>query len=188
MAISQNVEKILVDDSLILKNQNVVECKVNIEENAILSVLSILGKTHLTKIECGEKELKYEGKALFTILYKDNNEIKSQEVGVEYGFKFYDDKILQGNQVNGEVFLKDCEIKSVNGVSQVTATLCFSGKIDKQNRIEYIASCENAVVKNKEIEVSSLLKVLNSEFKIEDEEELNSHRRKGIPPPLSGRL
>ena len=42
MAISQNVEKILVDDSLILKNQNVVECKVNIEENAILNVLSYM--------------------------------------------------------------------------------------------------------------------------------------------------
>ncbi len=173
MAISQNVEKILVDDSIILKNQNVVECKVNVEEDAIQNVLSILGKTHLTKVECGEKELKYEGKALFTLLYKFDGEVKSQEVGVEYGFKFYDDKILQGNQVDGDVFLKDCEIKSVNGVSQVTATLCFLGKIDKQNKIEYIASCENAVVKNKEMEISSLLKTINSEFKIEDEEELN---------------
>ena len=172
MQVNRENEKISVNENFILKSQNNIECKLPYVEDE-QTVVNIMAKTYLINCQSLEKEIKYEGRAIFTVLCKGQDGIKSIEAGVEYGFKVQDERILQGQKIMPSVSVKNCKVKSSNGVVMVESVLTFECEVEKQSQVEFISNSQNYVCKNQEIEFTKNLTTITNEFKIEDEYELD---------------
>lgn len=168
----ENKSKVCSINSKRVKNQNTVECKLNISEEDYENVLLTNGKTYLVKVTCQEKEVKYDGVAVFSILYKSGEEIKTVEVGVEYGFKFPCEEILIGTELNGQVFIKDCKVVLRNGVLFATGIITFEGEFFANKEINFPSDFDGLIVKKSEGSYSRVVCSLASEYKIEDEFEI----------------
>ncbi len=172
MQVNRENEKISVNENFILKSQNNIECKLPYLEDE-QSVVNVIAKTYLTKCQSLEKEIRYEGRAIFTVVYKTEEGLKSVETGVEYGFKVQDDKILQGQKIAPSVSVKDCKVKTSNGVVIVEGILTFICEVDKCSSVEFVAYSDKYVYKNQDIEFSKNVMTIINDFKIEEEFELD---------------
>ncbi len=172
MQVNRENEKISVNENYCLKSQNSIECKLPYVEDE-QNVISVIAKTYLTKCQSLEKEIKYDGRAIFTILYKSEEGVKSVETGVEYGYKVQDDRILQGQKIMPNVDIKDCKVKTSNGVVMVNGVLTFTCEVEKSSMVEFLSNSEKYVAKNKDIEFTKNVMTIVNEFKIEDEYELD---------------
>ncbi len=172
MQVNRETEKLGVNENFILKSQNSIECKLPYVEDE-QNVINVNCKTYLLKCQSLEKEIKYEGRAIFTILYKSDEGVKSVETGVEYGFKVQDDRILQGQKITPSVSVKDYDVKTSNGVVMASAILTFTCEVDKESQVEFISRSDKYIFKNQDVEFTKNLMTITSEYKIEDEYELD---------------
>ncbi|MBQ9782424.1 MAG: hypothetical protein IJW26_04510, partial [Clostridia bacterium] len=172
MQVNRETDKLGVNENFILKSQNSIESKLPYIEDE-QNVIDVNCKTYLIKCQSLEKEIKYEGRAIFTVLYKNDEGVKSVETGVEYGFKVQDDRILQGQKVTPSVSVKDYNVKTSNGVVMASAILTFACEVDKESQVEFISSSDKYIYKNQEVEFTKNLMTITSEYKIEDEYELD---------------
>ncbi len=172
MQLNRETENLSVNESFILKSQNGVECKLPYIEDE-QAVISVSGKSYLTKYQSLEKEIKYEGRAIFTVLYKTEEGLKSVESGVEYGFKVQDDRVMQGQKITPSVSVNDCLVKTVNGVIMVDGILTFICQVDKETSVDFYSSSDDYVSQKQEVEYTKNLMTIMNEFKIEDEFELD---------------
>ena len=87
MALSPEFDKIQSTKQLSFLVANGVECKLPLGEEEAKEIISTQVSTYLTSVECYNREVKYNGRAIFTVIYKQEGEIKKHETGVEYGYK-----------------------------------------------------------------------------------------------------
>ncbi len=172
MQVNRETEKISVNENFILKSQNNIECKLPYIEDE-QNVVNVIAKTYLIKCQSLEKEIKYEGRAIFTVVYKTEEGLKSVETGVEYGFKVQDDRILQGQKITPSVNVKECKIKTSNGVIIVEGILTFICEVEKCSSVEFVANSDKYVYKNQDIEFTKSVMTITNDFKIEEEYELD---------------
>ena len=172
MQVNRETEKISLNENFILKSQNNIECKLSSVEDE-QSVVSAIAKTYLIKCQSLEKEIKYEGRAIFTVVYKTEEGLKSVETGVEYGFKVQDDRILQGQKIIPSVNIKDCKVKTSNGVVIVEGILTFICQVEKCSFVEFVANSNQYVCKNQDVEFTKSVMTITNDFKIEEEYELD---------------
>ena len=172
MQVNRENEKISVNENFILKSQNNIECKLPYVEDE-QTVVNIMAKTYLINCQSLEKEIKYEGRAIFTVVYKTEEGLKSVETGVEYGFKVQDDRILQGQKIIPSASIKDCKIKTSNGVIIVEGILTFICEVEKCSSVEFVANSNQYICKNQEVEFSKSLMTITNDFKIEEEYQLD---------------
>ena len=165
-------KKVYATNNITLVSKNKVECKLPILEEDAQNILKINLSTSLNTIECLDKEIKYSGRGLFTVLYKSENTIKNCEVGVEYSFKFPSENAVEGNNVLGKINVNKCSVSTLNGIVIATATIEFLGEMYKNVEIETFDSNENLLVKNKEIDYIKDVCKFQKEHKLEDEFDL----------------
>ena len=165
----ENKSKIVSINNKVVKNQNTIECKLNISEEDYENILLVEGKTYLVKVSCLEKEVKYDGVGVFSILYKNGEEIKNLEVGVEYGFKFPCEDILIGTELIGQVLIKDCKVSMRNGVVFASGIVTFLGEYISNKETTFPSNYDGMIIKNSEGEFSKVISSQSGEYKIEDE-------------------
>ena len=78
MSLNLEFNKLSVSSANVLTNNNNVECKVPLTEEEGKNILNVDVITYLLSAECGDKEVRYSGRAVFTILYKSEGVIKMQ--------------------------------------------------------------------------------------------------------------
>ena len=69
MSLNLEFNKLTVSSANVLTNNNNVECKVPLTEEEGKNILNVDVITYLLSAECGDKEVRYSGRAVFTILY-----------------------------------------------------------------------------------------------------------------------
>ena len=169
MSLNLEFNKLLVANANILSSSNNVECKVPLTEDEGKNILSVDAITYLLSAECGDKEVRYSGRAVFTILYKSEGVIKKCESGVEYSYKFPCENISSSMKVIGEVVIETPNINFLNGIVSLSAIVLFKGKYSLNNEVSYFEKDKNLYIKRCEVEYTKELSVFEKECKIEEE-------------------
>ncbi|MBO5927160.1 MAG: hypothetical protein J6Q38_06390 [Clostridia bacterium] len=173
MSVNPEFDKLKSTECVTVSASSGVECKLPITEEEAKNVISSEISTYLISSECLNKEIKYSGRAVFTVLYKSGEEIKKYEAGVEYSFKFDCDKSLEGMPVLADVKGDNVKITFLNGIVTASAVILFTGELSKPNDLEFFVKDPNLTVKNKSVDYSYEVCKIKRECKIEDEFDLD---------------
>ena len=138
MAISPRLEKVTFQKCSQVTNKNKVECKLGVYEED-LQILCSNASAFLTNEEILDGEVRYSGKAVFSVVSSDNNELKNYESGVEFSFKFSSGiKCLNQTLNVACVELRDVDVVKQNGVLLATATVIFNAEACYEEEIEQV--------------------------------------------------
>ena len=121
--------------------------------------------------ECSENEVRYGGKAYFTIV-TDQGDTKKVETGVEFMYKEEVKGVTSGCSVIGTVTAENPKVIIKNGIVSVSALLIYKGKVITATEEEYVCDISGANVKESEIEYTCLPQKYKADFTVEDEFEL----------------
>ncbi len=172
MALNPEFDKIQSTEIVPISVANGIECKLPLTEEEGKEILKVQVVANLTTLECLNREIKYSGRAIFTVLYKSESDIKKLEIGVEFSFKVENEKVLEGMTVIANVNADNVNVEIVNGIVTATAVLCVKGEITKPSEIEYFKKEPTIVTNDQTLEFGYELQKTKKEFKIEDEYEV----------------
>lgn len=169
MEYKPDYKKMQIINQVAVKSSNGVECKVELSNEEYKNVVSVSANTYLYFSECLNKEIKYSGKVVFTVIYKDGEILKKCETGAEFSYKFPCEYALQGGNLLGTVRAESCGINSLNGIVSASAVIVYEGTICKPFEEDLLVSCSPVITKNKEVNSSKLIGTAKKEFKVEEE-------------------
>lgn len=169
MSLNLEFNKLAVCCDNVLTNNNNVECKVPLTEDEGRNILNVEAVTYLLSAECGENEVRYSGRAVFTILYKSEGVIKKCESGVEYSYKFPQEKVNSGMKIIGEVKIETPSINSLNGIVSLSAVIIFNGEYSLNNEISYFEKAQSLLIKRDDVDYTKEVALFEKECKIEEE-------------------
>lgn len=169
MAFNPEFDKIQSTEIIPISVANGIECKLPLTEEELKELLKVQVTTSLSSVECLNKEIKYSGRAIFTVLYKSEGDIKKYEIGVEFSFKFECLKALEGMTVLAKIDADNVNVESLNGIVTATAVVVLKGEISKPLEVEYFSKEPNLICKDESVEYAYEIMRTKKEFKIEDE-------------------
>lgn len=169
MSLNLEFNKLSVSSANVLTNNNNVECKVPLTEEEGKNILNVDVITYLLSAECGDKEVRYSGRAVFTILYKSEGVIKKCESGVEYSYKFPCEMVNSGMKILGEVCIETPSINYLNGIVSLSSVITFKGEHSLLNEVNYFEKDKNLFTKRCEVEYTKELSLFEKDCKIEEE-------------------
>ncbi len=172
MSINPEFDKIQTSEVITVSASNGIECKLPLTEEEFKEILNAEVTTSLTQVECYNKEVKYSGRAIFTVVYKSENVIKKHEAGVEFSFKCDFDKCLEGMVCLAEAKGENVKVNFLNGIAMASAVIVFSGEITKAKDIEFFKYEPQIMVKKQNIDYDYEVCKVKREGKIEDEFDL----------------
>ena len=185
MSINPEFDKVQTSEVITVSSSNGIECKLPLTEEEFKDLISAEVSTSLTQVDCYNKEVKYSGRAIFTVVYKSENVIKKHEAGVEFSFKSDFDKCLEGMVCLAEAKGENVKVNFLNGIAMASAVIIFNGEITKAKEIEYFANEPQIMVKKENLDYAYEVCKVKREGKIEDEFDLPilvgdilSHREK----------
>lgn len=152
-------------------SKNEISAKLELSEEEVLSVIFENATACLEFEECSTGEVRYGGKAYFTVI-TSSGELKKIETGVEFMFKEEVKGALAGDGVCGYACVENVKTTLKNGIATVTGILIYKGAVQKKTECEYLCLTEGANAKR--VEVTSLASPVrySAEFKVEDEFDL----------------
>lgn len=169
MSLDLEFNRLKVSNNLKVTSNNKIECRVPLTETESANLLEINVVTNLYSQECIEKEIRYSGRGVFTILYKSEGEIKKYETGVDYSFKFPCENAKENTPILGKVVVDNPTLTTLNGITMASAILTFNADLTLSNEIAYLEKDKNLLVKSKETECCLDLCNFLKESKIEEE-------------------
>ncbi len=172
MSINPEFDKIQISEVVTVSSSNGIECKLPLSEEEFKEILDVEVEASLTSVECFNKEIKYSGRAIFTVVYKSEGNIKKHEAGVEFSFKCDFEKCLEGMICLSEVKGDNVKVNFLNGIAMASAVIVFNGEISKQKDVEFFSSDSKLMVKRQNVEYSYEVSKVKRECKIEDEFDL----------------
>ncbi len=173
MAISPEFSKVFSSEAVCITASNGIECKLPLSEEEFKEILSSSVAVSLTDVECFNKQIKYSGRAIFTVTYKSEGGIKKQENGVEFSFKCDFDKCLEGMTCLSSVKSDNVKVNYLNGITMASAVIIFSGEISKPYEVNYFVKEPSLNVKTQAVEYSSEVCKLKRDLKVEEEFDLD---------------
>ena len=172
MSISPEFDKIRSSEVVSVSASNGIECKLPLTEEEYKEILGVDATASLISTECYNSEIKYNGRAIFTVVYKSENTIKKQEAGVEFTFKCDFEKCLEGMTSLSDIKCDNVKVSFVNGIAVASAVVIFNGEITKPLEIDYFIKESQIMVKNQDLDYSCEVCKVKREFKLEDEFDL----------------
>ncbi len=169
MSISPEFDKVRSSEAVLVSASNGIECKLPLSEEEFKEILSVDASASLISTECLNGEIKYNGRAIFTVVYKSENVIKKQEAGVEFSFKCGFDKCLEGMTSLSDIKCDNVKVNFVNGIAVASAVVIFNGEISKPIEIDYFLKSGQIMAKNQDLDYSLEVCRVKREFKLEDE-------------------
>lgn len=139
-----------------LKSQSIVECRL--QSGEIASVLTVYAKATPEELTCSDGEVKYSGKLIVTVVYRDlDGKICRAERGAEFFHK------AQNEKINAACFAKaffNCDgIKTRREGSGFFLSVVVDAQISVYGNasVEYLTSGEGLEVRNCEKEIYKTL-------------------------------
>ncbi len=172
MSINPEFDKIQVNEVVTVSASNGIECKLPLTEEEFKEILDAKVSSSLTLVECFNKEIKYSGRAIFTVVYKSEGSIKKHEAGVEFSFKCDFEKCLEGMICLSDVKGENVKVNFLNGIAMASAVIVFNGEISKAKDVEFFSNDSRLMVKNQNVEYAYEVSKVKRECKIEDEFDL----------------
>ena len=133
MSISPEFDKIRSSEVVSVSASNGIECKLPLTEEEYKEILGVDATASLISTECYNSEIKYNGRAIFTVVYKSENTVKKQEAGVEFSFKCDFEKCLEGMTSLSDIKCDNVKVSFVNGIAVASAVVIFNGEITFRN-------------------------------------------------------
>ena len=170
MAISPRLEKVTFQKCSQVTNKNKVECKLGVYEED-LQILCSNANAFLTNAEILDGEIRYSGKAVFSVVSSDNNELKNYESGVEFSFKFSSGiKCLNQTLNVACVELRDVDVVKQNGVLLATATVIFNAEACYEEEIEQVPITSiDFLTKKQSLEKCDKIAKVEKTFSLQDD-------------------
>ena len=169
---SPEFDKIQNSENIIVSASNGIECRVPLSEEEYKEVLSTQISAHLTQVECLTREIKYSGKAVFTVIFKNQTGINKYEAGVEFSYKCEQEKVLEGMNVIASVKADNVKLTSLNGIVMASAVIMFNGEITRPVDLECFIKEPSLIIKNDKVDYSYEVSKCKKQLKIEDEFDL----------------
>ncbi len=173
MSISPEFDKIVGSEAVIVTASNGIECKMPLTEEEFKEILSSNVLVSLTQVDSYNKQIKYSGRAIFTVTYKVDGVIKKQEAGVEFSFKCDFEKCLEGMICLPSIKGENVKVNYQNGIAMASAVIIFNGEISKPYDLNYFVGAKNVITKSEDISYSYEVLKIKREIKIEDEFDLD---------------
>ena len=151
MSLSLEFNKIQTNLSIPLTASSGIECKLPLSEEEGKEICHITTKVSLISVDCYNHEIKYNGKAIFNVLYKKDGALKKCETGVEFSYKFENENVLEGMNVLAEVIAENVKINILNGIVSLSAVVVFKGEITKDVNLEYFSNEPNLILKHEDV-------------------------------------
>ncbi len=152
--------------------KNAVECKLPLLEEEVQSVIKLDAKAILYHASCGENEVRYDGKVIFTALLGGLN-LKKCEMGVEFSYKNELKGVIDSSEILGKMVCDNVKIQVVNGISVASCALTFISEVLKNEESDYVCDVSDLQVKKLDAESACVLETVIKDFDLEDEFELN---------------
>ena len=170
MLVTPRLEKVTFQKCNQVTNKNKVECKLGVYEDE-LQVLCSNANACLLSAEITGGEIRYNGKAVFTVVCSDGKELKKYESGVEFSFKFNSGIAGSAEALNlASVTLDGVEVIKQNGVLQVSATVLFKGEVCYLEECEQVSFATTEVLTKKQTaEKCERLTKVEKTFTVQDD-------------------
>ena len=169
MSLDLQFNNLQITSGVLVNSNNKVECRIPLTEEELKGVIKVNAVTYLLSNEVVSGEVRYSGRAIFTIVYKNEEGIKKYESGVEYSYKFPCESARENTAIQGEVFIENTAITELNGIVTASGVIVYKGELTYKKQIEYFEKDKNLFVKNKEYDYIVELNCFSKESKIEEE-------------------
>ncbi len=169
MSLDLQFNRLELSSSVLVRASNKVECRIPLTEEESASVIKIDAVTYLGNAEVLKGEIRYSGKAVFTVLYKVDGGIKKYEAGVEYSFRFACEDAKESSAILGEVVIENPSITQLNGIVTASGIVVFKGQLSSKKEVEYFEKDKNLHIKKGELTAVKEILNFSKENKIEEE-------------------
>lgn len=167
-------EKVSYLDKLAqVKEQIRIECKSNVNNESISSILNISPFARIENISENENSVNYNGRITFFVTYLDNDgEIRKCECGSEFSGKIFSDDIKEDSKALLKVNIDKCEgdVSSIN--LSISAYITIFGEINRICDKNALSGGENIFVKKRELNITKGLGLRKGDYPIEEQLEL----------------
>ncbi|MBO7215128.1 MAG: hypothetical protein J6V66_06520 [Clostridia bacterium] len=168
MTITPEIKKAEILNAVSINLKNAVECKLNIAEEEVSSVIFVSAKANLNSATCLNGEIRYGGKVLFYLILSSGG-IKKCEAGVEFSYRQEVKDVKEGEIFIGDITAENVKITVVNGIPTASAMLVLSGRVIKKEYSDYIKDAPEIHVKKRQAENLALVASECKEFDLEEE-------------------
>jgi hypothetical protein len=169
MSLDLQFNSLKLTNAISVSSNNSVECRVPLTSEELKGVATVNAVTYLLGYETLNGEIRYNGRAIFTVLYKSEGELKKYEAGVDYSFRFAFEKARENSDLSCSVAIENTAITELNGIVSVSGIILFKGEILECKEVEYFEKDKNLFLKNQEIECARDISKFSKETKIEEE-------------------
>lgn len=164
-------DQIVSSKKIKIVNSDSLKLRISALDSEATENATVTATAYLYSAECVKKEVKYTGKAIFSIVYEKNKELNQTEAAVEFAFKFPVDKELK-NEVFGMLRLSDVKIIASGGMVDAIATVTFEGVgINETTRSIFVAN-DDYIVKKETFDYLNRSSAVKKTFTAEDVVEL----------------
>lgn len=164
-------DEIVSNKKVKIVNSDALKLRLSALDAETAENAAVTGTAYLYSAECVKKEVKYTGKAVFSIVYEKDKELNQTEAALEFSFKFPVDKDLK-KDVFGSLKLSDVKIVSGGGMVDVVATVTFEGVGITETRRTVFAGNDDYILKKETIDYLKRADSVKKSFAVEDELEL----------------
>ncbi len=169
MSLDLQFKSLELTNAINVNSNNKVECRIPLTEEELKGVIKVSAVTYLISLESLNDEIRYSGKAIFTVLYKSDGTIKKFESGVEYSFRFACDKARVNMPITGDVSIENTDIYELNGIVTASGVIVFKGELTDKKQVEYFEKDKNLFIKSNDIEHLKEISCFSKDVKIEEE-------------------
>lgn len=169
MSLDLQFNSLKLTNAIRVSSNNNVECRVPLTEEELKGVVSVNAVTYLLGYETLNGEIRYNGRAIFTVLYKSEGELKKYESGVDYSFRFAFENARENSDLTCDVAIENTAIAELNGIVTVSGIILFKGEILECKEVEYFEKDKNLFLKNQQLECLKDICKFSKESKIEEE-------------------
>lgn len=161
-------DEIVSDKKVKAVNSDSVKLRLPAIDAAAAETATVTGNAYLYSAECVKKEVKYSGKAIFSIVYENEKELNQTEAAVEFSFKFPVDKELK-KELFGTLKLSGAKLVASGGMVDAVATVTFDGVGMVETKKSVFFGNDEYVSQKETVEYLKRAGGVKKTFSVEDE-------------------
>lgn len=161
-------DEIVSNKKVKIVNSDSIKLRFPAVDAAAAENATVTGSAYLYSAECVGKEVKYSGKAIFSVVYESDKELSQTESAVEFSFKFPVDKEIK-KEVFGTLKLSGAKLVASGGMAEAVATVTFDGVGITETKKSVFSGNDDYVLKKEAVEYLKRAGTVKKSFTVEDE-------------------
>lgn len=146
-----------------------VELQTDFSKNDLLSINSTV---FIKDVWPSSNQIKVSARAIFNLLYKEDNNINHYESGADLSYDITNEKIASDNVIDIRIKISDAEMrKTQSGQNELTATVITTVYLCQNQTFSFVENIEDAVVKKHNQEVLEFISSSSTSFSVDGEKD-----------------